>query len=164
VIWNTASIRALEETSIRAFVKKHREYLTGRVLDFGAGKEGTCRTPQPYKDLVRGQYVPYEPGDFELGAVQYDAILCTQVMQYVPSPTQTIHLFQKILKSGGHLVLTGPTNWSEVEESDLFRFTRSGIRYLLETARFDILALESRASIDLNGFTLSLGWGVVAKA
>lgn len=164
MIWNSASIRDLERRSIRTFVKKHREYLKGKVLDFGAGTESTCRKAQPYKELVLGEYIPYEPGDFELAASQYDAILCTQVLQYVPSPMQTIHLFKRILNSGGHLVLTYPTCWDEVESNDFWRFTKAGMERTLLNAQFVILHHERRAEIELNGFKFPLGYGVVALA
>ena len=59
-------------------------------------------------------------------------------------------------------MITGPTNWAEVEVTDLWRFTRAGIRVLLETAGFRVLDVHQRAEIDVGGFVMSLGWGAVA--
>lgn len=159
--WNPTTIREVEHKSIRDFVEKHKQYLQGRVLDFGAGKPGTCREPQPYKDLVSGEYVPYDIGDPSPHGM-FDAALCTQVIQYLPFSFDWNRL-QGRLRLGGHLVLTGPTNWEEVEDTDLFRFTRAGIRRLLVSAGFTILICESRAEINLGGAKFSLGYGVVAR-
>lgn len=158
--WDHHSIRGLERKSIREFVTKHQGLLSGRVLDFGAGKEGTCLKPQPYRDLISGQYEPWEPDD-KWPVPEYDAILCTQVLQYVPDPALVIHWFHGWLKDGGHLVMTYPTCWDEVEDSDLWRWTRFGMEKLL--ARFEILHHERRAEIELGGFKFPLGYGVVAR-
>ena len=162
--WNPQTIRALEVESIRSFVERHKEYLaSGKVLDFGAGKPGTCRTPQPYRDLVAGEYHPWDLGDAPLQVDAYSAVLCTQVLQYCEDPKTTVLWLRRWLKPGGVLVLTGPTNWEEVEESDLCRFTCSGIRRLLKGAGFYVVTCESRADLDLDGARFSLGYGVVAR-
>lgn len=160
--WNPTSIRELERKSIREFLERHKEYLQGWVLDFGAGKPGTCAAPQPYRDLVTGDYEPFDLGD-KWPTGPFDTILCTQVIQYVIDPRRDLGWFAQWLKRGSHLVMTGPTNWEEVEDSDLWRFTRAGIRKLVEAAGFQVLTCESRAEIDLGGAKFSLGWGVVAR-
>lgn len=161
---NSKTIRDLERASLRAFMEKHRGYLKGRVLDFGAGKPGTCREPQPYGDLVDGEYFPYEKGDpvpmFERG-VRFDAIICTQVLQYVSYPRTIIGSFAACLNPGGYLVMTLPTCWDEVEETDKWRFTKAGIESLL--IGWEILHHERRAEINLGGFRFPLGYGVVAR-
>ena len=158
---NPVTIREIEIASIRDYVVKNASYLRGRVLDFGAGKAGTCRQPQPYRGLVQGEYFPFDVGD-ELPPGPFDAVLMTQVIQYLPDPRQTLSQLESLLRSGAALVITGPTNWAEVEETDLWRFTRSGIRVLLETAGFHVLDVQQRAQIDVGGFVMSLGWGAVA--
>lgn len=162
---NSKTIRDLERTSIRSFMEKHRGYLKGRVLDFGAGKPGTCREPQPYRDLVDGEYFPYDRGDtfpmFERG-VGFDAIICTQVLQYVSYPRTIIEAFAGYLTPGGYLVMSVPTCWDEVEETDKWRFTKAGIESLL--IGWEILHHERRAEINLGGFRFPLGYGVVARA
>lgn len=164
--WNPQSIRELERKSIRDFVERNKQYLTGRVLDFGAGKPGTCRQPQPYRDLVSGEYVPVDKGD-SIPNVEFDAILCTQVLQYVEDVPHQVFDFSNRLRFGGKLVMTYPTNWDEVEPSDLHRFTKAGMEALLTRseffAGFTIISHERRAEIDLGGFKFPLGYGVVAQ-
>lgn len=174
------TLRDLERESIRAFVQSAADdgYLAGRVLDYGCGK-------QPYRDLVEaagGTYIPYDdpkhPGsvvDRYVGDWQQtdpvDAILCTQVLQYVPRPyglLAALHEFQAAL------VLTYPTNWPEVEPEDLHRFTKAGMERLLTEAGFSIVRHERRAvvkmaNVDAGGWTtfsdaFALGYGVIARA
>ena len=152
---NNDTIRALERASIRSFMERNRKYLTGRVLDFGSGT-------QPYRDLVNGTYVPFEIED-QWPTGEFDAIMSNQVTQYLCDPPETFSALMERLKPRGHFVITGPTNWAEVEPTDLFRFTRAGIRHLLQAAGFEVLVCESRAEIDINGFMLSLGWGAVGR-
>lgn len=162
--------RDLERASIRDFVRRSSEYLTRKVLDFGAGK-------QPYRSLVPGDYHAFDRTGFPATVAtedagtddhplrqDWDAILCTQVIQYVPHPDELLYSFYDALSAfAGHLVLTGPTNWPEVEPEDLHRHTRAGIRALLEEAGFEILVCESRAIAGPPNFELSLGYGIVAQ-
>lgn len=40
----------------------------------------------------------------------FDAILCTEVLEHLPYPIETIREFGRLLKSGGTLILTAPSN------------------------------------------------------
>lgn len=148
-------IRQIERASIRAFMEQNRGYLKGRVLDFGAGK-------QPYRDLVDGEYVPYEKGDtFPTGL--FDAAMMNQVIQYVDDPMETMRTIFAALKPKGVLVMTGPTNWTEIEETDLWRFTMAGIRTLVTRAGFRNAKTRPRAHVYCTEtFEMSLGWGLLA--
>ena len=160
--WNARTVREVELRSILSFVERNRQFLEGRVLDFGAGKLGTCRQPQPYRELVTGEYVPIDQGD-RWPAGRFDAVLCTQVMQYLEDPLAILVRLLGCLRPGGHLVMTYPTNWDEVEVSDLWRFTRSGMELLLKRAGFELLHHDRRATVDLDGCRFPLGYGVVAR-
>lgn len=160
--WNNDSIRALERASIRSFMESNRQYLKGRVLDFGCGTHETCQRPQPYRDLVEGEYVGMDKAN-QYPAPPFDAVMCTQVIQYLKTPRIELMVLRSLLKQGGYLVMTYPTNWDEVESTDLWRFTRAGMETLLESKEFKIVKHERRAEIDLNGFKFALGYGIVAK-
>lgn len=169
---NGDDVRRVERDSIRKFVASCSEYLAGRVLDFGCGL-------QPYRDVVEaagGEYVGFDRADFP-GNVSgedvgddletregFDAVVSTQTIQYVEEPYEWLLELANLVRPGGVLVLTGPTNWPEVEPDDLFRYTRAGVEKLLRWAGFDVLRVESRASVRVgDGFELSLGWGAVAR-
>ncbi len=158
------SVRDLERWSIRTFVEKHNDKLVGRTLDYGCGR-------QPYRDLVGGTYVAYDKNP-EYGCTEppwkhglFDAILCTQVIEYITDPLLLLMKFNNILRPGGFLVMTYPTNWDEVEGDDLFRFTRNGMELVLGRASFKVLAHEKRADVyTQDGFRFPLGYGVVATS
>jgi len=177
-------LRENEASSIRAFVQKAADqgYLSGRVLDFGCGK-------QPYRDIVEaagGKYYPLDRKDFpanlsgaDIGVENYfgshryaDAILCTQVVQYIPMGeligdrdfTGVLERWAYTLGKHGHLVLTYPTNWPEVETEDLHRFTKAGMERLLMAAGFTIVAHEWRHGFSYQGVSFVAGYGVIARA
>jgi len=189
------NLRDYERESIRAFVHRAADdgYLSGRVLDYGCGK-------QPYRDIVEaagGEDVGYDHesfpahvGDFTVGtnpwhSESFDTILCTQVLQYVRfyrderyTPPLTIQtLLGDFRYHAKALVLTYPTNWPEVEPEDLHRFTKAGMERLLTEAGFTIIRHERRGTlydprfpsgrekrITALGDEFAIGYGVICRA
>ena len=177
--WNRTRIRDLEIQSLHTFIlDAARDFLKGRVLDYGCGK-------QPYRCVVEhvgGVYFPYDRKEFSgnvsgedvgvpgktkqfdpLNIQQWDAILCTQIFNFVPYPATLFQKFHWALKPSGILVLTYTTSWEEAEAGDLWRFTRQGINFLLNNAGFEILIHTVRAAVELEDFRFPLGGGVVAR-
>jgi SAM-dependent methyltransferase len=171
---NNTSIREVERETIHEFVQfaANLGHFDGDVIDYGCGL-------QPYRDIVEAAGGAYHPFDrvsapanvsgVDVGDAhplreqnRWDAILVNQVIQYVPRPLEWLIEIKFALKRGGRLVMTGPTNWAEVESADLQRYTLDGIVALLNRAGFGTVYGERRAEIDLGGFRLSLGWGIVA--
>lgn len=164
----------MERESIRTFLNDHAPLFRGRVLDYGAGR-------QPYQDIVDqagGVYIPYDrsgfpanvsgadvgPDEDEWGDL--DAIVCNQVVQYIGDVEGLLGGFCDLLRGGdpGVLVLTGPTNWPEVEPADLHRFTTAGIKALLVAVGFRQVDVRARAYIEMGDLRLSVGYGAVAFA
>lgn len=174
----TDRLRELERDSIAAWVRVAAEAgcFTGRdVLDYGCGR-------RPYREIVEqvgGRYHGFDragmPGNvsgldigddddpLSEGGNRWGAILCTQVLQYVRDPDDLLFRFWDALGNGGTLVLTGPTNWPEVEPEDLHRHTVAGMRRMALECGFTIVRLESRAYMEWNGERLSLGYGLIAS-
>lgn len=174
-----SDLRELERDSIYRFVESCGDLFRGaRVLDYGAGA-------QPYKDLIESfgpkEYVPYDAPNFPASCAtadttgsawqrRFDVVVCTQVFQYLERPD--VELFDiryhrlSYERSIGdrYLVLTYPTNWPEVEEADLRRFTKSGMGRMLADVGFEIMRHERRAEVTLGGEAFALGYGVVARA
>jgi hypothetical protein len=175
------NLREREAKSIRDFVQSAADegYLSGRVLDYGCGK-------QPYRDIVEaagGEYHGTDSPDYPGSVVSefvhpgwphiYDAVLCTQVLQYIPVPHHALRQMRNNLvelnvpkDKARHLVLTYPTNWPEVEPEDLHRFTKAGMERLLTEAGFEIIKHVQRASFKLPDSTdyFALGYGVICRA
>lgn len=154
-----AALRDVERASIRRFLDDYKVLLSGRTLDYGCGIPGRCIKPRPYRDLVTGPYVPYDEG-FPEPQGAFQAVICTQVVQYVPD----IRAFLKRLRAlGEYLILTYPTNWAEVEASDLQRFTKMGMTRALEAAGWRVQIHEPRWTVKFADFSWVGGYGVVAR-
>lgn len=158
----------VENQSIRTFISQCA--FAGAVLDVGCGRE-------PYRTLIEdvgGTYVGYDRARFpanmsgrDLGelAGNWDMILCTQVVQFVPNVTGLLAGFRTALSArAGTLVLTWPTNWPEVNDTDLHRFTATGMERLLAQTGFKSWTIVRRACFDCDGIELAYGYGAVAHA
>jgi trans-aconitate methyltransferase len=83
-------------------------------------------------------------------------------VQYISDVPHTLHVFAELLRPNGALVMTFPTNWDEVEETDLHRFTANGMRLMLIEAGFSVVKMERRAQVQIGNFRFPLGYGCVA--
>ncbi len=160
----------IEKASIRHFL----DSIDGggsTVLDYGCGQ-------QPYRELIEdagGEYAAYDRKDFggnvskvDLGDPrlldkQWDIVVSTQAIQYVPGPDVWLGHIRRMLSDGGLLVMTYPSTWPIIRD-ELWHFTSLGMELLLRTAGFSVLRHELRAAIPLDGFELPVGYGVVARA
>lgn len=79
-----------------------------------------------------------------------DGVLCTQVLEHTARPELLLGEIWRVLKPGGHLVMTAPFMWEEHEKPyDFFRFTEHGLRYLLDGAGFCVETMhKSSGSIE----------------
>lgn len=168
-------LRERERDSIRAFVQSAADegYLSGRVLDYGCGLA-------PYREIVEGvgeweghDLACYPANVSEVDVMPagtwglFDAVLCTQVLQYVPDVSRELYrLWTLVYDRKGHVVISYPTHWPEVEPEDLRRFTKAGMERLLIKAGFEVVRHEPRhvAAVTLSGEELVAGYGVIARA
>ncbi|MHB2000815.1 MAG: class I SAM-dependent methyltransferase [Solirubrobacteraceae bacterium] len=146
----------LERTSIYEFVAEQAAQLPVgcNVIDIGAG-EAPYRelfTEQRYVTLDRADTphsghvdlhgaadsIPAEDGSF-------DALVCTQVLEHVPEPSDALCEFRRVLRTGGVLIATVPFLWEEHETPfDYYRYTRYGIEHLLRRAGFGEVDVRPR--------------------
>ena len=132
----------------------------GLVLDAGAGENA------PYRNCFLQHR--YESADIVPGAVTYvcdvasipveddrfDIVVCTQVLEHVPEPTVVLAELYRVLKPGCKLWLSAPFYYEEhLQPYDFFRYTRFGMRSLIERAGFVIEEL-----IPLEGYFGALSY------
>ena len=83
--------------------------------------------------VARGEQIP-------LPADQFDLVLCTQVLEYVPEPAAVIAEIHRVLKPGGYLLLSVPSASPGDADGDSWRFLPAGLRHLLAGFRqFEIV-------------------------
>jgi SAM-dependent methyltransferase len=73
--------------------------------------------------------------DLKFDNNSFDSILCTQVLEHVYDHHTMIKEIYRVLKPGGHIMLTVPFAWEKHEEPyDFFRFTPHALKELFEEA------------------------------
>jgi SAM-dependent methyltransferase len=124
-----------------------------RVLDAGAGEA-------PYRSLFA--HTIYETADFEkvdkkyseqtytcdlanvpVPSEYFDAIICNQVLEHLPNPSEVLKEFNRILKVGGKILCSCPFYFEEHEQPyDFYRYTQFGLQHLFTEAGFEVTSLE----------------------
>jgi len=96
--------------------------------------------PTPLVNIVaRGEELP-------LASAQFDLVICTQVLEYVPEPAAVIAEIHRVLKPGGCLLLSAPAIFPRDSDHDLWRFLPDGLRWLLRSFR-DVEVVAEGSSI-----------------
>lgn len=128
------------------------EYITGRLLDAGAGKLS-------YRHVVAPLATEYQSLDFKpthpdlnyVGDIQhmpiadqsFDTVFSAEVLEHVPDPDQALREIFRVLKPGGMFVMSIPhLMYLHNEPYDFFRYTKYGLRVLLERAGFTVIKIE----------------------
>jgi SAM-dependent methyltransferase len=146
-----------------------RMHAKGAFLDVGCGT-------QPFRTLVEPQVERYLTYDIEsrAGEIDFigdaedmsavrdqsiDSMLCSEVLEHVPHPHVAIREFARILRPGGVLLLTVPFLARLHEEPhDYFRYTRHGLRRLLDDGGFVVDEIAETGSLfSFLGHQLSVG-------
>ena len=143
---------------------------SGRVLDAGAGSA-------PYHQHF--SHLKYEAADIckldkkyhqlsficdlsalPIRAESYDLVFCTQTLEHLPYPRQTLKEFARVLTARGRLWITAPFYYEEHEiPYDFFRYTRYGLEKILTDAGFHIVAFDW-----LEGYYGTLGYQLEVAA
>jgi len=145
------------EAEIQKFVRAVAvETFPGRrVLDAGAGE---CRF-KPLFAHTRYVGIDFAQGDPSwdyskvdiIGRLEelpfpdcsFDHVLSIVVLEHTPEPGRVIEEFHRVLKPGGMVHVIVPHMWEEHQRPyDFFRFTSSGIRFLLEVTGIRIRKIQ----------------------
>lgn len=83
----------------------------------------------------------------------FDCVICSEVLQYVPSPQAAVKEAFRVLKKNGVFIVTATQMWHITNSPlDCYRFTEFGLKYLAETAGFRL-----KDHRRLGGFWLRMG-------
>ncbi len=131
-------------------MQERTNYACGRLLDVGCGDKpyrelfnhvqtyiGIEISPSGASDLVAdGLCLPFRDSAF-------DTVLCSQVLEHVPEPALLMSEAFRVLKPGGHLLLTTPQTWGlHLVPTDYYRYTPYGLRYLAEKIGFQVIEVS----------------------
>lgn len=124
------------------------KYISGRVLDLGAGKG-------KYKSIIAPKAEKYtamdiKPGenvdvvgdimDLPFANESFDTIICTQVLEHIDKPWQAVKEIKAALSKNGICILTAPFLIpSHSDPNDYFRFTYQGLESLFKNEGFEVI-------------------------
>jgi len=135
-----------------------RQYARGKLVDLGCGD-------MPFRHLIADRVSAYDSldlfprsdkvtytGDIQnmnmIASESYDTAICIEVLEHVPDPFQAMREISRILKPGGVLILSVPhLSRLHDEPHDYYRYTRYGIRCLLEQGELIVLSVNKRGGV-----------------
>jgi SAM-dependent methyltransferase len=141
---------------LRAVVRtKGATYFTGRLVDIGCGHK-------PYERDLRGvvaEHVGVDYGDtlYDLGKVDivatayevpvpdasFDCALATEVLEHLEEPVTALSEWLRIVRPGGHLLLTTPFMWGIHDQPrDFYRYSPYGLRHVLERSGWEVVEVS----------------------
>ncbi|HEY3974989.1 MAG TPA: class I SAM-dependent methyltransferase [Candidatus Sulfotelmatobacter sp.] len=74
--------------------------------------------------VARGEQIPLAGG-------QFDLVICTQTLEFIPEPAVVIAEIHRVLKPGGCLLLSAPSVYPCESDSDRWRFLPGSLRQLV---------------------------------
>jgi len=113
--------RELEVLDVGGRIQPYRPLLAGRIRRYVA--VDLRRTPL-VNVVARGEQIPLASG-------QFDLVICTQVLEYVPQPGAAIAEIHRVLKPGGCLVLSVPAACPQDADEECWRFFPASLRQCL---------------------------------
>jgi SAM-dependent methyltransferase len=154
-----------------------KQFAHGRLIDLGCGD-------MPFRDLLARQIELYESLDLfprsnqvtYTGDIQhmdmipsdtYDTAICLEVLEHVADPFLAVREIHRVLKMGGVLIVSVPhLSRLHDEPHDYYRYTRYGLRHLLEQNGFSVEILERRGGLfsflghQISTLVLGLVWRI----
>lgn len=148
--------RIMDDQLDRAFAK----YARGVLVDIGCATKPYEAALAPFVTRHIGVEYPgtlHDQSKIDVFADAYDTTLPTEsadtvlssaVLEHLERPQDAMNEAARLLRPGGHLILTAPFFWQEHEAPrDFYRYTRFGLAHLMQTA-----GLEPVEIIPLAGY------------
>ncbi len=63
--------------------------------------------------------------------MQFDLVICTQVLEYLPDPSLAVEEIRRVLRKGGVAFISVPSIFPRDSDNEYWRFLPEGLRYLL---------------------------------
>jgi SAM-dependent methyltransferase len=144
----------LHTLALESSLRQCAPFVKGLLLDVGCGRRPYEKTffagaskyigtdylsDRSRPDVVSSALdVPFSDNTF-------DTVVSTEVLEHVPEPLRALKEMQRVLKPGGHLVLSTPMYWPRHEVPyDFFRYPYDGILYLVKESGLELVKLYNR--------------------
>jgi SAM-dependent methyltransferase len=142
----------------RDLEKSVKTYAKGRVLDIGCGNK-------PYLEMFAGKITEYigcdivqssekkvdvlcEATNIPLPDQGFDTVFSTQTLEHVAEHQKLLDEAYRLLKPGGHIIISAPLYWHLHEEPyDFFRFTKYGFEHIFNKAGFKTVEILSNGGV-----------------
>ena len=123
--------------------------MKGTVLDVGSGREpfsamlGALKVVTLDYDAKRGPMSVGSCTALPFKDSAFDSVICTEVLEHVSEPGEALSEMQRVMKPGSQIYLTAPMTWClHYEPYDFYRYTKYGLRHLMEKSGFKVITLE----------------------
>lgn len=161
------TLSLLPGAALGGWLARHRWALSGRLLDAGCGNQPFADWYAPLvTDVIALDAAPLDgvsvlgfADELPFAAACFDSVLCTEVLEHVTDAERACRELFRVLRPGGHLVMTVPYLYPTHEAPyDFRRFTHFGVRSLLERHGFEVVSLDAKGGPGL----LVAHYGVLA--
>jgi len=143
---------------LQAQIKKFARYVGGRVLDVGSGGQNRYKHLFKYDQYICMDYIAGKEVDvvgsadsMPFGDAEFDSVVSTQVFEHLQFPEKAAQEIFRVLKDGGHALITVP-QWNELHEEpyDYWRYTKYGLKDLFERNGFVTVDFDQRGGYFAN--------------
>ena len=148
---------------IRAYIERHAHLLGDDVLEVGSRMTSPGAWWIVNRDLAQGQWLGIDmqagdgvdlvadihnlPADFD---GRFTGVLCSEVLEHVARPWVALPKLRAAMKPGGWLIVTTLFAFPEHGfPDDFYRYSRSGLKLLLEDAGFTNVQTEYAGAVAL---------------
>lgn len=147
---------------LRSIAAAAEAYGSGLTLDVGSGTKPYEHLVAPHAERYLGLDLPPRPSierritgaerrrrsvDIYGSALHlpfsdetFGAVVSFQVLEHVPEPQRMMQEISRVLRAGGHLILSTPQMWHVHEAPhDYYRFTRYGLEHLSRSCGLEVV-------------------------
>ena len=147
------TLSLLPGAAVGTWLASHVDLLRGRLLDAGCGNQPFREWYGPHVEQalcldaapLEGVHVVGMADALPFADASFDTLLVTEVLEHVNDAEAAAREMHRVLRPGGHALITVPYLYPTHEAPyDFRRFTHFGLRALLERHGLEVVALDAK--------------------